>query len=225
MTGYLTIGCTSAPGKYTLPWLVGSFCEQYPHVQVSVAVVRRADLVHKLEQRDINYGVMSGQIEHPDLAYQEFMQDDLVLIVPAQHPFAHLEVISPDLLRGQTIILREEAAGTRMTMVERLERAGVSLGDLRVAPIELGSAEGIIAAVEAGWGILWVSMVAAQRAFEMGKIRAIEVGGLSLRRMIYMVSHRQHASTVAQLKFHEFVYSPAGEAILRRLGIGQPQPA
>jgi len=36
------------------------------------------------------------------------------------------------------------------------------------------------------------------------------------------VSHRQHASTIAQLKFHEFVYSPAGEAILRRLGIGRP---
>ena len=73
VTGHLTIGCTSTPGKYTLPWLVGSFCEQYPHVQISVEVVRRADLVHKLERQDINYGIMSGQIEHPDLVYQEFM--------------------------------------------------------------------------------------------------------------------------------------------------------
>jgi DNA-binding transcriptional LysR family regulator len=222
VTGHLTIGCTSTPGKYTLPWLVGSFCEQYPHVQISVEVVRRADLVHKLERQDIDYGIMSGQVKHPDLVYQEFMQDDLVLIVPAQHPFAHTEVISPDMLRGQTIILREEAAGTRVTMLEELERAGLGLDDLRVAPIELGSAEGVIAAVEAGWGISWVSMVAAQRTFEMGKIRAIEVEGLSLRRMIYLVSHRQHASTIAQLKFHEFIYSPAGEAILRRLGIGRP---
>ena len=147
------------------------------------------------------------------------MQDDLVLIVPAKHPLADQEVISPEMLRGQTLILREESAGTRVTLLEGLERAGLSLGDFRLAPLELGVAEGIISAVEAGWGISWVSMVAAQRAFEMGKIRIIEVEGLALQRTIYLVSHRQRASSHAHLKFYEFVRSPAGQAILRRLGI------
>jgi predicted permease len=50
LAGHLTIGCTSTPGKYTLPWLVGSFCEQYPDVQISVEVIKQADLVRKLEQ-------------------------------------------------------------------------------------------------------------------------------------------------------------------------------
>jgi DNA-binding transcriptional LysR family regulator len=223
VAGHLTIGCTSTPGKYTLPWLAGSFCEQYPDVQISVEVIKRSDLVRKLEQQEINFGIMSGQIEHPDLVYQEFMQDDLVLIVPAKHPFANQEVITPEALRGQTLILREEAAGTRVSLLDGLERVGLSLDDFHLAPIELGAAEGVISAVEAGWGISWVSMVAARRAFEMGKIRVIEVEGLSLRRMIYLVSHRQHARTIAQLKFYEFACSPAGEAILRRLGTGKTQ--
>ena len=88
--------------------------------------------------------------------------------------------------------------------------------------MELGSAEGVIAAVEAGWGISWVSMVAARRAIEMGKIRTVEVEGLSLHRTIYLVSHRQRASTLAHQKFYEFVHSPAGEAILRQLSIKPP---
>ena len=159
------------------------------------------------------------QIEHPDLVYQELMQDDLVLIVPAGHPLSRQEVIAPDQLRGQTLILREEAAGTRVSLLDGLERIGLSLDDFHLSPIELGAAEGIIAAVEAGWGISWVSMVAAQRAFEMGKIRILEVEGFALRRTIYLVSHRQRASGSAQLAFYEFIRSPAGQAILRRLGV------
>jgi len=95
----------------------------------------------------------------------------------------------------------------------------LSLDDFRQSPIELGAAEGVISAVEAGWGISWVSMVVAQRAFEMGKLRTVEVEGLSLQRTIYLVSHRQHSSSNVHLKFYEFVRSPAGQAILRRLGI------
>ena len=219
VTGQLTIGCTSTPGKYTLPWLVGSFCNEYPQVKIAVEVVKRADLVQKLEQHAIDLGIMSGQVEHPDLIFDEFMQDDLVLIVPTQHPFAQQEVVSLEQLKGQTVIFREEAAGTRIALLEGLEHVGVKLDDLKVAPIELGAAESIISAVEAGWGISWVSMVAAQRAVELGKIRLIEVEGLSLRRTIYLVRHQQHASTEAHLKFYEFINSPAGQTILRRLGV------
>jgi DNA-binding transcriptional LysR family regulator len=219
VTGQLTIGCTSTPGKYTLPWLVGSFCQEYPQVKIAVEVIKRADLVQKLEQQAIDFGIMSGRIEHPDLVFDEFMQDDLALIVPAQHPLAHQEVVSPEQLKGQSVILREESAGTRVALLEKLEQTGLRLADLKVAPIELGAAESIIAAVEAGWGISWVSMVAAQPAFEMGKIRLVDVEGLNVRRTIYLVSHRQRASTPAHLKFYEFVNTPAGQSILRRLGV------
>ena len=60
---------------------------------------------------------------------------------------------------------------------------------------------------------------AHQRAFEMGKIRLVEVEDLNLRRTICLVSHRQRASTPAHLRFYEFVSSPAGQSILHRLGV------
>ena len=52
------------------------------------------------------FGILSGQIEQPDLIYQHMMQDELVLIVPAGHPFALQEVITPDMLRGKAILRR-----------------------------------------------------------------------------------------------------------------------
>jgi len=218
VTGHLIIGCTTTPGRYILPALVGSFCHTYPDVRVTLEIIKRSDLLQKLERQDINFGIMSGQIQHPDLIYEEFIQDDLVLIVPANHPFADQEVVTPNMLRGQTIIMHAEAAGTRPTMLESLERVGLSLDDLRVT-MELGSAEGVIAAVEAGCGIAWVSTVAVQRALELGRIRTVEVGGLHHQRTIYLVSHRQRARSCAHLKFYEFIDSPAGEWILHGLRV------
>jgi len=64
VAGHLVIGCTSTPGKYTLPWLAGAFCEQYPQVQVSVEVIKRADLVRKLEQQETGLSPKMSSLEH-----------------------------------------------------------------------------------------------------------------------------------------------------------------
>ncbi len=65
-------------------------------------------------------------------------------------------------------------------------------------------------------------MVAARRAFEMGKIGIVEVEGLRLRRSIYLVSHRRRVSTHAHRTFYEYVRSPKGQAILSELGVKAP---
>lgn len=218
VTGRLKIGCTTTPGKYILPWLVGSFCQLHPQVQIAVQVVPRSDLVCKLQREEINFGIMSGQVENADLVYDEVMEDELVLAVPLNHPFTKEERVSLDRLRGETIILREEHAGTRVTMLEELESAGLDLDSLQFAPFELGAAEGVIAAVRAGWGISWVSKVAAMCAVEMGKIGIVQVEGLQLLRTIYLVSHRLRIETNAHRKFYEYVRSPEGRAILTQLG-------
>lgn len=217
ITGRLKIGCTTTPGKYILPWLVGSFCQQYPQVHISVQVVPRSDLVPRLQREEINFGIMSGPVENPDLVYDEVMQDELVLVVPADHPFTRSSTVALDQLPAETIILREEHAGTRETMLEGLESVGLSQDAMRFAPFELGAPEGVVAAIEAGWGISWVSKVAAWRACEMGRVGIVQVEGLRLRRAIYLVSHRARIETNAHRRFYQYVHSPEARAILQQL--------
>ena len=218
VTGRLRIGCTTTPGKYILPWLAGSFCQMYPQVHISIQVIPRSDLVCRLQREEISFGIMSGQIEGADLNYDEVMQDELVLVTPLDHPFAQEGKIALERLKEETIILREEHAGTRVTMLEGLERAGLDLDSLQFAPFELGAAEGVIAAVRAGWGISWVSKVAVMCAVEMGKIGIVEVEGLRLQRTIYLVSSRLRIETNAHRKFYEYVLSSEGRSILAQLG-------
>lgn len=216
VSGYLKIGCTTTPGKYILPWLVGAFCKQYPNVKISIEVIRRSDLVPRLQREEINFGAMSGRIDNSDLIYDELMEDELVLVVPAGHPLAAEPHTSKERLCGETIIFREDLAGTRVAMLEGLEKAGLCVDQLKVAPIELGAAEGVIAAVEAGCGISWVSRIAASHPAEMGKIGIIEVEGLHFRRMIYLVSHRARIETNAHRKFREYVRSEEARVIVEQ---------
>lgn len=216
VSGLLRIGCTTTPGKYILPWLVGSFCQAFPEVRIHVDVIPRSLLVPMLQRQEVNFCVMGGQGDYADLAYEELMDDELVLVVPAGHPFAQAKSVSIDALRGEKIVLREESSGTRLTMLEGMERVGLTVDELNIAQMQLGSPEGIIAAVEAGWGISWLSRIAAGRAVASERIAIVAVDGLRLRRTVFLVSQRGRIETNAHRKFHEYVFSPNGRAIIAR---------
>ena len=36
--GQITIGCSTTPGEYILPWVIGQFRERYPDIEVSLSI-------------------------------------------------------------------------------------------------------------------------------------------------------------------------------------------
>ena len=109
--------------------------------------------------------------------------------------------------------VREGGAATRQAVAASFAEHGVSADDLRVA-MELGSVEAVEEAVQAGLGVSFVSRVAARRGLEMGRIRIVEVDGMSIRREIYLLRNRLRTCTCAQLRFREFTESPEGKKVL-----------
>ena len=57
--GHIVIGCSTSPGKYILPHLIGAFRKKYPEVLFSVEVLTGDAVVDKLVVRDIHFGVLS----------------------------------------------------------------------------------------------------------------------------------------------------------------------
>lgn len=55
-----------------LPWLTGSFCQDYAQVQITVQVIKRSEVLQKLERQDVSFAIMSGRVDHPDLVYENF---------------------------------------------------------------------------------------------------------------------------------------------------------
>ncbi|MCL4487738.1 MAG: selenium metabolism-associated LysR family transcriptional regulator [Chloroflexi bacterium] len=211
--GQLVIGCSTSPGKYILPHLVGAFHQRFPAVHVSVEVMDRETVEAKLVGQEIHIGVVGICSKKKELECWPFFTDELVLIVAAGHPWAACRSISPGELATQDWILREGGAATRQLVLSTLAGCGISSDQLRV-PMELGSAEAVEAAVEAGHGVSIVSRVAVRRGLEMGRIKTVGVEGLSVEREIFFARSRLRTCTCAQLRFREFVESPEGQSAL-----------
>ena len=128
----------------------------------------------------------------------------MILIVPADHPWAEIEMLSPNELRGADFILRDRESGTRLEVERVLSEFGLSIDDLNVV-MELGNSEAISMAVEEGIGAAFVSRAVARRGIELGKIKEVDVDGLALEREVFIVYHSRQPATRAQTEFWNFV--------------------
>lgn len=211
--GHLKIGCSTSPGKYILPHLIGAYRRLYPDVLVTVEVMSRQQVEEKLKAKEIHLGVLAMESKEKEIECFPFFTDELVLIAAPNHPWAIRGVIHPSELKDAEWILREGGAATRQTISDALAGCGIPADDLRVA-MELGSVEAVEAAVEAGHGVSMVSRVAASRGLELGRIKVVQLAGLNIQRQILLARNKLRSCTCAQLKFREFIESPEGQQLI-----------
>ncbi|MFZ5880598.1 MAG: LysR substrate-binding domain-containing protein [Chloroflexota bacterium] len=201
--GELLIGCSTSAGKYLMPALLSMFQLEYPAVHPRVRIMSRDGIFERLLQQTIPMGASSKLFEHREVDCQPLFEDRIILIVPAEHPWAGFGRATPDDLLDQRLILREELSGTCETVMQGLRAYGITPDMLNVA-MELGNPEAIEMAVERGVGIAFVSEMVAARGLALGRIRKVDVEGLNLHRTVYISRHVNYPFTRAQSLFWNF---------------------
>jgi len=133
-----------------------------------------------------------GFIESPwvpkGLRTRVISHDDLVVVVPPTHRWARRSApIAAGELAGTALVMREQGSGTRDYLESALEHVlGPSVGAVPPA-IELSSSTAMRAAVLAGAGPAVMSRLAVADDLAVGRLRAIAVTGLDLRRELRAV--------------------------------------
>lgn len=203
--GLLKLGASTIPGEYILPYLLGSYKEKYPEVDIKLEIGDTGKIVRMLLNEEIHVGVVGAQVERKRLKAKKFFEDEIVLIMPPHHPFAQKEkIFIPDLLQDK-LIWRERGSGTRKVVEEKLIKEGYSLEKFQPV-LELGSTQSIITAVEAGLGISLVSLWAVKKEQALNKLVTKSIEGLSLKRDLFLLYPREQylpRSAVVFLKFME----------------------
>lgn len=203
LIGELTIACSATAGKYVLPRLIAGFRRKYPDVRMNLAILSRRAAVEWLLGGRADVAVVSSKLNHgTELEYQEFMEDEIVLIVPPGHAWVGGRAVAPADLLAVPFIQHEAAAGTYEVVAEGLRRHGLDISQLR-ATLTLASAEAIEMSVEAGMGAAFVSRLAAGRGLALGRVVQVPVEGMTLRRPIYLVRDARHAITPLERAFQE----------------------
>src|SRR3989338_6927276 len=86
--GSLAVGATLTIGNYLATMLIGSFMQRHPECQVKLHVQNTAHIVQQVAHYEIDLGLIEGECQHPDIAVQPWVEDQLVVFCAPQHPLA-----------------------------------------------------------------------------------------------------------------------------------------
>jgi DNA-binding transcriptional LysR family regulator len=214
--GHLKLGCSTAVGRYTLPRLIARFREEHPQVQVSCNVMTRDAALKALLDGILHLAVTSVREFSKEIEYHFFTTDQVVLIVPADHPWAVRGQIEPHELLTENFILREKTAGTRRALEEGLAQHSLHPDQLKTVMI-MASSESIRTAVEEGIGVSFISRLVASAGIQLGRIVEVDVANLDLKQQLFIGHNVRRPATKAQAAFWEFIHSPANRALLNTL--------
>ena len=131
------------------------------------------------------------------LEFEPFLHDRVVLVVPSGHAFAGRTVTLREL-RAEPLIVMQPGAAMRRLMDDELRRVGVRPRDLNVA-MEMGLQESAKSAVEAGFGVAFLSATAVTKELTLATLAVAEVEQVDLSRDFYAVRHAgRRVSRVAE---------------------------
>ena len=185
LSGHLVVGASTGPGEHVLPGLLGGFRDAHPHVTVTLRVEVTSTIVDRVLGRELELGVVGARRAHRALHFEPFLRDRVVLAVPAGHPFAGRSVTLAELA-AEPLVVMQEGAGVRGVIEAELRRVGIRPRDLNVA-MELGLQESAKSAVEAGYGVSFLSVTAIAKELELGTLAAADVEGIDPVRDFYWV--------------------------------------
>jgi LysR family transcriptional regulator, transcriptional activator of the cysJI operon len=198
-----------------LPTFVAGFRRSNPKVRVTARSGNTDQMLEALLEREIQLALIEGPEQRKDLHLEPFMEDHMVLVVPATHGWANQEIKVEDL-KSEPLLVREFGSGSRRVVEQALSKAGVKPKDLTIS-MELDSTEGLLSAVEAGLGITFVSRWVVRNQLSLGTLRIARVRGLKLSRRFSMAYPAGPEPTGTVGLFRRFLLSQAMEMASRRI--------
>jgi DNA-binding transcriptional LysR family regulator len=186
LAGDLVLGASTGPAAIAVPLLLCEFQRESPGVRVSLTVSDTHAVVERVASRELELGIVGAARRHRGVRFEPFFSDEVILACPPGHRFAG-RTVSLDELREESLVLMQEGAGVRQVVEDALRRQGVRLRDLDVR-LELGLQESVRAAVEAGYGVTFISRTAVEAGLEAGTLAEAQVEGMAASREISLAS-------------------------------------
>ena len=204
MRGRLVIGGSTIPGTYLMPQLISDFKSRYPDVIVSLVIGDTDHIIESILNGSLELGIVGAKAETRKIIQTKFIEDEMRLIVPKGHRWCGQKRVSLKQLLSEPFILREHGSGTLKSLQQSLLDRGHGIEELNIIA-ELGSTQAICQGIKSGAGVSIISMLAVTEDLQAGKLNALEVDGLDLKRNFYLTRHRYRSPSPLSVAFVSFL--------------------
>jgi DNA-binding transcriptional LysR family regulator len=196
--GALSLAASQTIGNYWLPPLMQRYQERYPGIALSLRIGNTEQVAGWIHETSAELGLIEGEIDDPTLGAAQVAEDEMVLVVGIDHPWAGRAAVTPEELPDTPWVLREPGSGTRSIFESWLATAGLKPEQLTIG-MELPSNEAVRSAVEAGAGATVISRLVVSAMLRAGSLIAVP---LPLpKRRFYALRHKERHVTHAERAF------------------------
>jgi DNA-binding transcriptional LysR family regulator len=190
--GRLVIGGSTIPGEYILPKHIGAFTVDYPRVSISLKIGDTENIIQDVLSGFLELGIVGAETSDKSIYQEKLIEDEMKLIVTADHKWAEKKSIRPDLLYKEPFILRESGSGTLKSIKLSFKEKVGSIDDLNVVA-EMGSTEAVIQGIKSKVGVSILSTIAVAEELKTGTLKALTVSRLNLKRSFYLITHKHRS--------------------------------
>ncbi|MBW4094887.1 MAG: LysR family transcriptional regulator [Acidobacteria bacterium] len=172
--------------EYLLPqWLVGLRRQQealgLSPARVRLSVTNSATAAVMVRSGSAAVGFIESPHVPHDLAAQTVQNDDLILVVAPDHPWARRRSkVSPAELARTPLVTRERGSGTREALEHLLSTAGA--GPMPGPAVELTTTAAVRTAIAAGTAPGVLAALAVRDDLLLHRLAAVSVSEMALRR-------------------------------------------
>ena len=187
--------------QYVVPYLLRAFLNLYPQINVSVRVVNRAAAIQRLNDNSDDLVIMGMVPTEKPLASLPFLNNELVPVVPAEHPLLQQQSVTAQEFLDSHLLMREAGSGSRLALEVHCQQQR-----LRLKPsMEIGSNDAVKHAVIAGLGVAVLPKLSILPELELGTLQVLNISGFPLRRSWCVVYPQAKHPTPAMKAFIDYI--------------------
>lgn len=197
--GSLTVGASQTVGTYLMPHILALFAQNYPQINLKVEVNSTPIIAKNLLKREIDIALVGGEIPNKlkkSLTIQDFVEDEISLIISTSHPFAKKKKIKKEDLYYLNFITLNSNSTIRKFIENILIQNQIETKQLKVV-MQLNSIEGIKTAVSLGLGAAFISSSAIEKELELKSVEVLKIENIQITRPLSIISNPEYYKSKA----------------------------
>jgi LysR family transcriptional regulator for metE and metH len=181
-TGEFRISTECYSSYHWLPSVMKKFQGLYPNVELKIVMEATHYPLQKLLDDALDLAIITDTLNDKKLRYLELFQDEMVMLVPENHPWATKKfVVAADFL-NEHLLIHSFPLETVTVFQSLLAPANITPKKITALPLTEASIE----MVKADMGIMSIAKWAAQPYLKNHALKAIKIGRNGLKRKHYI---------------------------------------
>ena len=207
--GNLKVGASQTIGTYIMPKILALFTQNYPQINLKIQVNSTRTIVKNILNKEIDIAIVGGEIPNDvkkNLQIEQFVEDELNLIISKSHPFAKKKTIHKNDLYQLNFITLNSNSTIKKFVDKVLQFNKIETKQLKTI-MQLNSIEGIKTAVSLGLGAAFVSSSAIEKEVQLNSIKILEIENIKITRRLSILTNLNNYKSTSFKLFYNQLYS------------------